>query len=47
MWSKQKENIWEEKGNISSARKLSLGLGQLCLALASGKNYEVIWELDL
>lgn len=23
MWSKQKENIWEAKGNISSSRKLS------------------------
>lgn len=37
MRPKQKENIWEEKGNISSTGKLSLGLSQSCLALASGK----------
>lgn len=37
MRPKQKENIWEEKGNISSTGKLSLDLSQSRLAPASGK----------
>lgn len=37
MRPKQKENIWEGKGNIFSTGKLSLGVCQPCPALASGK----------
>lgn len=37
MRPKQKENIWEGKGNISSTGTLSLGARQPCLAPASGK----------
>lgn len=37
MKPQEKENIWEEKGNISSTRKSSLDLSQWCLASASGK----------
>jgi hypothetical protein len=33
----KKENIWEEKENFSSIRKLSRGVSQPCLELASGK----------